>query len=358
LPPRAVERWTDQTVRTRFEPAAAGLPSSSLSASTKFVACDMSYRPGGLRFDPSRFVVGDEWAYRLRDDSASERVRILTVTPKKASARIDVVFVDDPDGRVDNVAGTRLRVPWREVAAFDALMANWQRIGDLELDSTEEACVEDVFRLLIPEEVAELEQSPVSCATFVRDSVRLSEIIRVPAEEILAAVEWFEHHGGTMLSPAGTLLVAEAACRANPKPVLDLVMQEETEARHKCKHGSERVSGRTGEKKTTLPEDEYEWYRRWDRPHHELLRQWCGHRAVTFHERLCVAEAENHRLDVLVTELIAALEGVGKTMLAETFAVRHERDRITPERVRPVVDRPLQPWEMPVREVYVRRRWQ
>jgi hypothetical protein len=78
---------------------------------------------------------------------------------------------------------------------------------------------------------------------------------------------------------------------------------------------------------------------------------------VTFYERLCAAEAENHRLDVLVTELIEALDFVGRKMLAETFAVQHERDRITPERARPVVDRPLQPWDMPVREVYVRRRW-
>ena len=60
---------------------------------------------------------------------------------------------------------------------------------------------------------------------------------------------------------------------------------------------------------------------------------------------------------VLVTELIEALDFVGRKMLAETFAVQHERDRITPERARPVVDRPLQPWDMPVREVYVRRRW-
>ena len=56
----------------------------------------------------TRFVVGDEWVYRMRDDSASERVRILAVTPKKNSARLEVMFVDDPDGRVENGPGVSI----------------------------------------------------------------------------------------------------------------------------------------------------------------------------------------------------------------------------------------------------------
>jgi len=69
------------------------------------------------------------------------------------------------------------------------------------------------------------------------------------------------------------------------------------------------------------------------------------------------AEAENHRLDVLVTDLIEALDRAGEQTSAVRFAEEHERDRITPERVRPTVDRPLHPSEVPVREVRVRRRW-
>lgn len=178
-----------------------------------------------MRVDPQRFVVGDDWAYRLRDESPSERVRIVAVTLKKASSRVDVVFVDDPDERVESVPGSRLRVPWGEVESFDALMANWQRIDDLDLDDTERACVEEVFQLLIPDDVAELEWSPVSWATCIRDASRLSDLIGVPVEEILAAVEWFDHDGQVMVSPKGTLLIAEAACRAKPTPVLDLVLE-------------------------------------------------------------------------------------------------------------------------------------
>jgi len=176
-------------------------------------------------------------------------------------------------------------------------------------------------------------------------------------EEILAAVEWFDHNGSSVLSPAGTLLIAEAACRANPVPVLDRVIDEETQSRHNCKHGGERDNPRTREKEKTSPEWEYAWYKLWFRPRHEMLRQWCGHRAVTFHERLLAAEAENHRLDVLVADLVKALERAGDTSMASHYEQRHERDRITAHNARPVVDRPLEPWELPVREVRVRRRW-
>lgn len=109
--------------------------------------------------------------YRLRDDSPSEPVRILAIMPKKTSARLDVSFLDDPGERVENVPGTRLRVPWSERESFDALMANWQRISDLELDDTEQACVEEVFELLIAAEVAELQWSHSPNASLVSATI-------------------------------------------------------------------------------------------------------------------------------------------------------------------------------------------
>jgi hypothetical protein len=56
-----------------------------------------------MGYDVTRFVVGDEWVYRLRDDCASERVRILAVLPKMSNVRLDVAFVDDPEGRVESI---------------------------------------------------------------------------------------------------------------------------------------------------------------------------------------------------------------------------------------------------------------
>lgn len=108
----------------------------------------------------------------------------------------------------------------------------------------------------------------------------------------------------------------------------------------------------------TTPEYEHDWYRRFDRPRHELLRQWSGHRAVSVHERLLAAEAETERVDILLARVIRGLEDAGDSFPARIFAEEHERDRITPWTARHVVDRPLHPSEIPVREIRVRSgRW-
>ncbi|MBX7269552.1 hypothetical protein KIF24_28450 [Micromonospora sp. Llam7] len=308
-----------------------------------------------MAFDASQYVVGDEWAYRLRDTAPSERVRIKAVTPKKVTASIEVEFLDG-DRRVQSVPSTRLKVRWSGVEAYDAQQAGWQRIDDFELDSVERSAVYTVFSALIPEDVAELDWRPVENATVIKDRTRLTEILRVPVEEVPAKVQWFTTGEGTVVSPAGTVMIAEVACRVHSQSILEHVIEEEVEARHKCKHGGPHPV-RKGEQSS--PEWEYRWYRKHVRPEHELLRQWCGHRAVAAHERLTAAEAENHRLDLLVVELIKALDLAGETARAEQFAEEHERDRITPYLARPVVDRLLHWSEMPVREVqvYRRRRW-
>lgn len=308
-----------------------------------------------MAFDASQFVVGDEWAYRLRDTASSERVRIRVVTPKKSTASIEVEFPDD-GRRVQTVSSSRLKVRWADVEAYDTQQAAWQRIADSELDSVEQSAVGTVYSALIPEEVAELEWRPVEYATIIKDRAALAEILQVSVEEILAKVEWFTTGEGTIVSPAGTIVIAEVTCRAHSHTILEHVIEEEAEARHKCKHGGPHPY-RKGEESS--PEWEYYWYRKHVRPQHELLRQWCGHRAVAAHERLTAAEAETHRLDLLVVQLIKALDLAGETAQAEQFAEEHERDRVTPYLARPVVDRPLHWSEMPVREVkvYRRRHW-
>jgi hypothetical protein len=310
-----------------------------------------------MGYDVTRFVVGDEWVYRLRDDAVSERVRILAVMPKKSSARLDVVFLDDPDGRVENVPGSRLPVLWSKVEAYDVLMADWARLDKVKLDDVESSCASHVFEVLIPEDIAAIGWSQVDDATSIHAATKLEEIIGVPVADIVTRVESFTLNEATVVSPAGTVLIAEAACRANPAQILDKVVEEEAEDRYKCKNGSSRVGLISREKEPTAPEWEYHMYRQFHRPRHELLRQWCGHRAVTSHERLQAAEAENQRLDVLVANLIRLLDQAGDQFTAARYAEEHERDRITPYTVRPIVDRPLHPSEIPVREVRVRGWW-
>ncbi|WP_129670200.1 hypothetical protein [Phytoactinopolyspora endophytica] len=144
----------------------------------------------------------------------------------------------------------------------------------------------------------------------------------------------------TMLSAEGTMLLAEHACRINPMPVLDAVIEKEKELRDRCKRGRTRLGGRGSDDSVASPEWEYEWYRTYYRPVHELLRQWCGHRAITLQERLAAAEAENSRLEALVNRLIDDLADKGDLRFARTVVEELENERITPDKIGPVVERP------------------
>ncbi len=298
--------------------------------------------------------VGEEWVYRLKDSSPSERVRILAIQPKKTSSRVDVEFLDN-GGRTENVPGARLRRPWSGVVAYDELMANWQRI-EFELTDAEDGAASEVFDALIPADVATCEWSQVRYATAVHDRAALERFLEANLEEVLVGVPSFDHEGVLMVSPEGTLRIAEVMCTRRPADVLAWVMAEEAEIREKCKRGRP-TRDLSGHERTTSPEWEYEWYLKSDKPRHELLRQWCGHRAVTFHERLTAAETEVRRLDILVARLIDEARKQGSAIFADVMEEEHNKERITPEKIRPVPDRPLSPHEIPVREVPVRRRW-
>lgn len=299
--------------------------------------------------------VGEEWIYRLKDSAPSQRVRVLGVQPKKTSSRVDVEFLDE-DGRTENVPGSRLRGLWSEVIGYDALMDNWQRI-EFELTNAEEGAVSEVFHNLIAEDLATCEWSPVRYATAIHDRAGLVELLGGDLDELLEGVPSFDLGGVLMVSPRGTLLISEAICTRRPADVLAWVVAEEADIREACKRGS-RLRSTTGRVNTTTsPEWEYEWYLKEHKPRHELLRQWCGHRAVTFHERLDAAEAEVRRLDVLVARLIDSAREKGNDLFADFMDEEHNKERITPEKIRPVVERPLSIHEMPVREVRVSRRW-
>lgn len=110
----------------------------------------------------NNFVVGDEWIYRQRPYMPSERVKVIGIEKRKPTTRVDIEFLDgDKAGVCENVPGTRLPRPWNEVAEYDELMANWQRLDQEALDDTEDCAVTEVFDLLIPEDVAAYDRSCV-----------------------------------------------------------------------------------------------------------------------------------------------------------------------------------------------------
>ena len=236
-------------------------------------------------------------------------------------------------------------------------MAHWESLEGYELSEIEEFAVERVFILLIPGEIAEWSWSPVRWTTRIHDSAGLEKLIGVSAEDMLAQAPGFTLDRNIILSPDGTLRVARYACRVKPMPVLDWVEQEEKEYQEKCRKGIPAVSW---DKKpyTTDPDWEYEQYLEYGRPLHELLRSWCGQRAVTLKERADAAEAEVHRLDMPIEDLFAQMKENGFEQAVEYIERFYVKDRITAYNHHTVVERPLDPSEMPVRVEYRRApRW-
>lgn len=303
-------------------------------------------------------AIGDEQIYRLRDYDHSERVRLVEIDSRKKTPRYVVEFLEgEKQGQRENVPLRRLRGDWAEVAAYDDLMANWQRLEESWMEERESDAADVVFERLIDSEIATGVWTPVRGATKILNADGLAPLLGIRVEELLAQVDWFVLDGETIISPAGTMLLAQYACQVNPMPVLDWVVEEEKEYRHYAKHCRASKSFE-GEEYTTSPEWEYKMYLEYGKPLHEILRAWCGYRAVTFQERLEAAEAEVRRVDELITRLFEQLKSRGEhSASVDVVARAYEEERITPHNYRPVVDRPLKPNEIPVRYVNTPRRW-
>lgn len=288
----------------------------------------------------------EEWAYRNNDDSLSERVRVLRIHQQTRGFRADVQFLDGKKGgTIENIPGKRLRVRWEGVEQYDLLMSNWARLRAESITDPESSAVGEVFRWLIPSEVATLSWKPVRDVVELHNSHALHEAAGIPVEALVEFAA-FELGGLTLMSPQAALLIAEFACRKGPDPVLDTVLEEEREIRS-------RISKRSSD-----AQFEYKIYIEEVRPTHEILRTWCGYRAATAQQRLQAAELEVRRLQEITTRLLDALrEQPEKALFVSIIEQKIEDERITPENVRPSIGRPLKISELPIREVERRRRW-
>jgi len=302
-------------------------------------------------------VPGTEQIYRLSEFTPSERVRVVAIDQRKKTPRYEIEFLDgEKAGSLENVPAGRLRGAWSEVEGYDEYMAHWQRfLSEEPLDSTEDGAIEYVFLEVVPGSVAELGWRYSRFSAIVKDRAALAALIGVAVGEVLDQLDYFEDSGAVVVSPQSTMRLAAAISYANPMPILDWVVEDEKKYRELCKRGRANT-GRGGY--ATSPEQEYDSYLRHGRPLHELLRAWCGHRAITLQERIDAAEAEVRRLDELLSRVLDELRAHDHSYAAEIIAQEHVEGRITPATVRPVVNRPLKPSEVPVIEVPVRRgRW-
>lgn len=307
--------------------------------------------------DAPKPAPGQEWAYRVRDDAPSTRVQVLALHREGRKFRVEIQHLHGRAADItENVPRNRLKVPWSDVSRYDAAMGGWKTLRQQSIDEIESSAMWMVFELLVPETVADLYLTPVDDALTIHNEEALESLTGRPWTDLPADHTWITYESKPRLSPLASLSIAEMICRNNPTPVLDRVMAEEAESREKVKRGAETENWETRETVSTTPEYEYRSYLRWNKPRHELLRQWCGYRTVTAHERLLAAEAEVNRLDSLLAKSVDWLREYSETS-ADLIDGEHEEDRITPLNIRPIPDRPLQPNEIPIITVPSRRRW-
>lgn len=302
-------------------------------------------------------AVGQQWAYRAMYDAPSERVSVLSVERAGRKFRVQIQFLDGPaNGKEVNVPRTRLRVPWAGAAAFDERMAAWKCLEAEPIDKTESPALWTVLELLVPDQVAELFLTSVDDALVVHDQAQLEVMTGRPVSSLKTSLTWEKFEGKPCFTPLASITIAQMICRQNPERVIDWILAAESSAFEKSKRGGERLSYETGKLGPSSPEYEYQHYLRYQKPVHELLRQRCGYRAVTAHERLLAAEAEVNRLNVLMADTIDQLGAYDKRR-AEIVEEEHRRDRISAFTFRPVPERPLELHEIPVIRVSPPRRW-
>lgn len=171
---------------------------------------------------------------RIDDLVEVEVIKLGTQKP----ARVQVRFVDGRfEGRQEWVPPARLKVLWSTVEAFRHREALWDRIDELAIgDDPDYWAADEVFRALIDECVGRLEYCEAG-ACRVTDSDQLAELTGLDPQLWLACPDAFREGPDLVVPWPITEQLVQAAAGSNPSPVLEVVEQEEAEARRDVIHG-------------------------------------------------------------------------------------------------------------------------
>lgn len=261
--------------------------------------------------------VGERWGYRARGIDPLVEVEVRRLGTQKP-ARVLILFVaDDAEGREEWVPPARLKVPWSDVAEFQAREARWEAVDTHPglRDAPEEYAVDQVLRMLIDESLAETVHRYPG-VTSIGDVAALAGRLQIDEATLQAEPVAFEEDGALIVPWATTEVIVRRACELFPDPILSEVEEDEAKARKEAMHGrSGESSFRRGSTWFMEPEECDKWDREqpYGRPMRELLRRWCGEAAVERQDELVALREEFVRIDALLSEAIRTMRDAGLT---------------------------------------------
>lgn len=293
----------------------------------------------------------EHWAYRAKITDPLIEVEVIELDPSnKKSPRCVVEFLDGPAaGRREKVPAGRLKTPWADVDAFRQAEDDWARVeSDDDTVEAEVRAAWDVFEAFFGDKQVDV-GIRVATATIARPDA-VEEILGCSINDVIDGAETAMIDGELVISPNGTMALARRLCEIDPRGVLEGVLAEEARAERRCMG----EPARPGED-PTRPDIAWLIYREHTRPVHEVLRQWCGYRAVSAVEQALADEAEVRRLKELTHRLIRTL-GYHDERRAELYLDELRTGAVTGPLVRPAPSAP-RPAKVVTVEVSKRRYW-
>lgn len=242
---------------------------------------------------------GAEWIYRAQDRGRSQRVRVIGPNRSGSTLRMDVEFLDgDRAGQRRLVGLRRLKGPWAEVEAFEALDRKRRRIEDsFDPWTPMHGAALEAVEHLVPEEVAGPREW---CGRFlVHDREALASLCGVAFDDLTTEEDSIESKEGLEIGASSVVRVARAACAANPERMASLLLVRD---RHLLLASTPSHHGGDWEARVT-----------------ELLHDWCGTPPLSLRMLLMALENEMSWQRALVGAGVDALRRAGARTAADNL---------------------------------------
>ncbi|MHA6523759.1 hypothetical protein [Tessaracoccus sp. G1721] len=277
--------------------------------------------------------VGEYWAHYTSDVSRTpaSRVEIVAVVRRPIRDRFVVRF---DDGREREVAGSRLKCLWEDLAAHEAVLAAERLVREQWVGGSTLLAMRMAFRI-VPDCAATLQQDG---QVVIHDGAEVERLTACPLDDLLAGCGMVQDESGRRISALGGSRISAALCAANPAAVLATAYSDGSTGEHASweRHGfRDRDHGwdRYGNRFHGSPQERYVWYAEAERPALQLVRRWCGVAVAARHELSEALEAEAHRLWLLAHRAVNQLAGHDAAAAAKLRSALVD-EQISPDDVR------------------------